>query len=60
MDKKQAPAPAPARPLADPPHGGSWLRHADGSLELLQTTQPASGRRGAEPPAAPATETPKE
>jgi hypothetical protein len=44
--------PQPAAEAQDPPHGGSWTRHPDGSLELLQTTLPASGRRGAQPPAA--------
>ncbi|HEX2545658.1 MAG TPA: hypothetical protein VHL79_12305 [Ramlibacter sp.] len=57
MDKKPT---APALPPADPPHGGSWLRKADGSLELLQTTQPATGRRGAPPPATSVNETPEE
>lgn len=38
---------SPAAPLSqwqDPPHGGSWRRLEDGSLELLQSTQPATGR----------------
>lgn len=49
MDKKPAPAPveSPAATPADPPnppHGGSWNRKPDGSLELIETTKPAEGR----------------
>lgn len=51
MDKKPKPISEPQPPLADPPHGGAWRRNEDGSLELLHTTQPAIGRRGAAPPA---------
>jgi len=52
-DKQDTPDPLP---LQEPPHGGSWLRKADGSLELLHSTQPAEGRRAPEAPAATDTE----
>lgn len=38
-----AATPAPVR-WQEPPHGGSWLRRPDGSLELLHQTLPATGR----------------
>lgn len=36
--------PSRAVPATDPPHGGSWRRLEDGSLELLHMTQPTHGR----------------
>lgn len=39
-----APAAAPAAPPPDPTAGGRYLRRADGSLELVAQTQPATGR----------------
>ena len=39
--------PAPAAPLQEPQCGGSYRRNADGSLELAERTQPATGRREA-------------
>jgi hypothetical protein len=59
--------PATAAAPHNPPHGGSWLRKPDGSLELLTPpTAPAAGRvprdssnASAAAPAV-ATETPKE
>lgn len=37
----------PATPLPEPQLGGSYRRNADGSLELVARTAPATGRREA-------------
>lgn len=44
----------PATPLPEPQLGGSYRRNADGSLELVARTAPATGRREAADAASPA------
>lgn len=52
MDHAARTTSPPEHPPQRPPHGGSWVRQADGSLRLRQATQPATGRPGAPVPAA--------
>jgi hypothetical protein len=50
--------------LPDPPHGGRFVRHEDGSLECTHSTQPQKSISEAAPADAPqdgaGTEAPKE